>query len=79
MLLEQVANICYAPRTASEDRPITVKTHIDNRVLWSGKAKELAEWVKEKNCGWIVVEILIDTSDNRIVPDYNKGKIITVI
>lgn len=83
MFLEHVANIIYTPKTDSENRLITVKTYRDNRVLWKGKAKELARWVKENHCrfvgGWIVVEILIDTSDKREMPDYNKGKVITVI
>lgn len=78
MLLEKIAKTIYENNTASENTQITVKTHEDNRILWNGKAKELEKWVNE-NRGWVVVEILIDTSDKRNIPDYNKGKIITVI
>lgn len=78
MFLKKIANNIYEDNTASENIQITVKTHKDNRILWSGKAKELKDWTNE-NKGWIVVEILIDTSDKRNIPDYNKGKIITVI
>ena len=78
MFIEKIANIIYEKGTASENTNITVKTHNDNRVLWNGKAKELREWTKTNN-GWIVVEILIDMADKRNIPDYNKGKIITVI
>lgn len=78
MFIEKIAKVVYEDGTASEDTPITVKTHKDNRVLWKGKAKELQEWAKN-NQGWIVVEILIDMSDTSNTPDYNKGKIIAVI
>ena len=78
MFLKKIANNIYEDNTASKNIQITVKTHKDNRILWSGKAKELKDWTNE-NKGWIVVEILIDTSDKRNIPDYNKGKIITVI
>ena len=78
MYLYKIANIIYEKDTASENTPIVVKTHHNNRVLWIGKAKELKNW-NGINKGWIVSEILIDTTDRRNIPDYNKGKIIVVI
>ena len=78
MLLKKLAKVIYEDGTASEDTQITIKTHEDNRILWIGKAKELKDWVNENKC-WIVVEILIDQADTRNIPNYNKGKIITVI
>lgn len=78
MFIEKIAKIIYEKDTASENTNIVVKTHNDNRMLWNGKAKDLQKWTKENN-GWIVVEILIDDTDKRNIPDYNKGKVITVI
>lgn len=78
MFLEKVAKIIYEDNTASENNKITIKTHEDGRILWNGNAKELEAWTS-MNKGWIVVEVLVDISDVRNIPDYNKAKIITVI
>ena len=40
MFIKKIANIIYEKDTASENTNITVKTHSDNRVLWTGKANE---------------------------------------
>ena len=80
MFLSKIANIIYEKDTASENTPITVKTHVDKRILWNGKAKDLKNWTKD-NIGWIVVEVLIAATNesNKMIRDYNRGKIITVI
>lgn len=78
MYLKDLAKFIYTEGTASENTRITVKTHGgDKRVLWTGKAKELQEMKNIDN--WIVVEVLIDETDDTSNIDYNKGKIITVI
>ena len=80
MYLNKVADIICEKDTASENTSISVKTHTDKRTLWNGKAKDLKNWTKD-NKGWIVVEVLIDTANksDSMIPDYNRGKIITVI
>lgn len=78
MYLEELAKIIYKNGTESENKKITVITHGENaRTLWNGDAKDLHKWDGIR--GWIVVEILIDHSDNSALKDYNKGKIISVI
>ena len=78
MNLGDLAKIIYTEGTVSESTKITVKTHSgDKRILWTGEAKKLQ--TMENIYGWIVVEVLIDTTDNTTNVDYNKGKIITVI
>ena len=80
MFLNKIANIICEKGTSSENTLITVKTYTDKRTLWNGKAKDLKNWAKD-NGGWIVVEVLIDTANksDSMIPDYNRGKIITVI
>ena len=80
MFLNKIADIICENGTASENTPITVKTHADKHTLWNGKAKDLKKWTSD-NRGWIVVEVLIDTvnKSDSMIPDYNRGKIITVI
>lgn len=78
MLFKKLADIIYIKGTASEDTHITVKLHGTGAILWSGPAKFLKKYTK-KHAGWIVVEVLIDKDDPSNCPDYNKGKIITVI
>lgn len=75
MFLEKVAEIIYEEGTASANRNITVIHHNERRVLWQGKAKDLKN-MKPKN--WLVVEILVDQSDNSTTVEGNKAKIITV-
>lgn len=77
MHLKDLANIIYVEGTASEKTQICVKTHSDKRILWKGNAADLKNWDNIK--GWIVVEVLIDYSDEINPTDYNKDKIVTVI
>ena len=86
MFLKDLANIIYVSGTASENTPIKIVSHRDKtHLLWSGKAKDLQR-DSFVNRGWIVVEILIDhnapeniSMEDVSIPDYNRGKIITVI
>lgn len=84
MYLIDLAKIIYEEGAGSENRKITVRTHgVNAETLWCGEAKDLKAFAESKR-GWIVVEILIDNSDdatcnNEVLPDYNRGKIITVI
>lgn len=78
MYLKDLAKFIYVKDTSSQNMKITVQTHgIIKRVLWTGKAKDLQKW--DKINGWLVVEVLIDQSDESEPCDYNKGKIIIVI
>ena len=84
MYLKDLAQIIYTEDTASENTKITVITYGEIRkTLWTGTAKQLQDWDNIK--GWIVVEVLIDQDDKMSEfpgmekPDYNRGKIITVI
>ena len=86
MYLKDLSNIIYVPGTASENTPIKIVSHRDKtHLLWSGKAKDL-QHDSFVNRGWIIVEILIDhdapkniSMEDVPIPDYNMGKIITVI
>lgn len=79
MYLIDLAKIIYEEGTESENRKITVRTHgVNAETLWRGKAKDLKAFAESKR-GWIVVEIRIDYSNSEVYPDYNRGKIITVI
>lgn len=88
MFLRDIARVIYAEDTASMNTTITVKTYNDEhkeyeRVLWTGRAKDLQTWTGLG--GWIVVEILIDpTTDVERFPGIetslcNRGKIISVM
>ncbi len=77
MYLKDLANIIYTEGTASEKTQICIKTQADKRILWKGNAADLKNWDNIK--GWIVVEVLIDYSDEINQADYNKDKIVTVI
>lgn len=84
MDLKDLAQIIYTNGTASENTKITVITHGEIRkTLWTGTAKQLQNWDNIK--GWMVVEVLIDHNDKMSEfpglenPNYNRGKIITVI
>lgn len=78
MYLKDLSKIIYDEGTASENRDIVVKTHSEGKVLWKGKAKYLQ--TMSNIGGWLVVEILINESTEKEgIPDYNWGKIITVI
>lgn len=83
MYLKELAKVIYTKGTTDEDRHITVRTENNagcpHKVLWEGKAKELN--TMQNIGGWIVVEVLVDRSikNETNLPDYNKGKIITVI
>ena len=78
MFLNKLANVIYTKGTVSEDRQITIIHYDSGRILWFGKAKELKFW---KDCSrWLVMEVLIDlsTSEEKDIPAYNRGKVITV-
>lgn len=83
MYLKDLAKVIYTKGTCDENRHITIKTEhsagCPHKVLWEGKAKELS--TMQNIGGWIVVEILVDRNikNEEVLPDYNKGKIITVI
>ena len=78
MYLKDLSKIIYDEGTASENRDIVVKTHSEGKVLWEGKAKDLQSM--DNIGGWLVVEILINEStEKEDIPDYNWGKVITVI
>ena len=78
MYLKDLSKIIYDEGTASENRDIVVKTHSEGKELWKGKAKDLQSM--DNIGGWLVVEVLIDEStEKEDIPDYNWGKIITVI
>ena len=80
MFLSKLAGIIYEDGTSSEKLPVTVRVYNDpERILWKGEAKELQN--QRSLDGWIVVEILVDKIDGRSdsVPDWNRGKIITVV
>lgn len=76
MFLRDLAKIIYAEGTASMHRHITVKAYGDGRTVWTGEAKDLIKYAKEHH--WLVVEILVDTTDTHTDVFTNKGKIIIV-
>lgn len=77
MFLKDLANIIYQKGTASENTKITIRQHFDKySIIWKGIAKDL---YKMRLDGWIVVQILIDETDDTTTVSYNKGKIIEVI
>lgn len=78
MLLSKLANIICIKGTGGEDITITVKTHMNDKLLWKGRAKDLKKFTRY-NHGWMVVEVRIDHDDDSNPYDYNKGKIITVM
>jgi hypothetical protein len=76
MRLDKLAKIIYEKGTASEHREILVKDQ-HKVILWHGKAKDLYAFAAGKS--WSVLEIVVDrNAPNENIPDYNKGKIITV-
>ena len=77
MYLRDIAKFIFVPGTASEDTQYCIRVHNTGAVLWHGAAKDLQNW-ERVNESWSVVEILINQADMRDIPDYNKGKIITV-
>ena len=79
MFLKKLAKIIYEPGTASEATQVKVIHHIkQSDVLWEGSAKDL-EHSGLMDHGWIVVEIFCNPDGPKDVPDYNRGKIITVV
>lgn len=81
MCLNKFAKVIYTPGTASEHTHITIYMHYDTeryKPLWSGEAKDLAH--QDYLSDFMVVEMLVD-NDPKFdhLPDYNKGKIITVV
>ena len=78
MYLKEISQIIYTPGMKDSDRPITVKTYTDHKLIWEGKAKDLqsADIIE---ASWHVVEIVVDHNDTSATNDYNKGKIIYVI
>lgn len=91
MNLDKFAEIVCEPETASENLHISICAHARNvdkhtlklRELWEGKAKDLKN-SKLIGKGWLVVEVLVDDEycegiGKLAVPDYNRGRIITVI
>ena len=80
MFLNKLAGIIYEDGTSSENLPVTVKVYNDpERILWKGLAVDLKSY--RDSSKWIVVEILVDKTDGRSdsAPDWNRGKIITVV
>ena len=79
MFLHQFAKVCYVPHSASESTQLKVIHHMEpSRVMWEGSAKDL-EHSSLMDAGWIVVEIRCNPDGPKDVPDYNRGKIITVV
>lgn len=79
MFLNKLARVIYEEGTASENLPVTVRVYREPEcILWKGAAKDLHN--QRSLDSWIVVEILVDKTDGRSdsVPDWNRGKIITV-
>lgn len=77
MFLKDLANIIYQKDTASETTKITVRHHLNKHdIIWKGVAKDLC---KMKLDGWMVVQILIDETDDTNTVSYNNDKIIEVI
>lgn len=80
MTIGNLSKCCYTPNTASEDQNFTICLHAQkDRILWKGHAIDLRN--QKALFDFIVVEILVDNIDKSEdnIPDYNKGKIITVI
>lgn len=76
MRLDKVAKIIYEKGTASEHREILVKDQ-HKVILWHGEAKDLYAFAAGKS--WSVLEIVVNSNTlNKNIPDYNRGKIITV-
>lgn len=81
MCINKIANAIFTPGTDSENIEITIYLYYDkDRLvpLWEGKAKDLKD--QKYLSDFMVAEILID-NDPKFdhLPDYNKGRIITVI
>lgn len=81
MCINQIAEVIFTPGTYSENTRITIYMHHDkDRLvpLWEGKAKDLKD--QKYLSDFMVVEILVDRDPKfDHLPDYNKGKIITVV
>lgn len=81
MCINQIAKVIFTPGTTSENTEISIYMHYDKDrhvPLWEGKAKELKD--QKHLSDFMVVEILVDHSPKfDHLPDYNKGKIITVV
>ena len=72
MFLKDLANIIYQKGALSENTKITVRHYLDkHNVIWKGVAKDLC---KMRLDGWIVVQILIDETDDTSTVSYNNGK-----
>ena len=81
MCINKIANAIFTHGTDSENIEITIYLYYDkDRLvpLWEGKAKDLKD--QKYLSDFMVAEILID-NDPKFdhLPDYNKGRIITVI
>ena len=81
MCINKIANAIFTPGTDSDNIEITIYLYYDkDRLvpLWEGKAKDLKD--QKYLSDFMVAEILID-NDPKFdhLPDYNKGRIITVI
>lgn len=81
MCLNKLAKAIFTPGTDSENIEITIYLYYDkDRLvpLWEGKAKDLKD--QKYLSDFMVAEILIDNDPKfDYLPDYNKGRIITVI
>lgn len=81
MCLGKFAKSLYSPGTDSEHIIITIYMYYDKErlvPLWSGEAKDLIH--QHHLSDFTVVEMLVD-NDPKFdhLPDYSKGKIITVV
>lgn len=79
MTIKELAKIIYRKGFESANRHITVRTYIGDHKLWSGLARDLQKQDFLKD--YTVVEMLIDYYDELSddLPDYNRGKVITVV
>lgn len=77
MNLKKLSKALFQKGAYSEKMPVRIIHFTDGNEIWSGTARELAEWAEDKN--WIAVEVHIDYSDASTPIFYNKGKIITVV
>lgn len=81
MCINQFAKAFCAPGTVSECTHITIYLHHDSErriPIFSGEAKELIN--HNYLADFMVVEMTIDHDPKfNHLPDYNKGKIITVV
>ena len=77
MFIRDLAKILYEPNSASANMPIIVRKHCgDERILWKGAAKDLQDQIDLGD--YLVVEMRVNRTNKDILPEYKKGKIITV-